>query len=42
MEKLGVTVDQVVSYFAWADDYGPDGQVRRTFSDMFFCRDAPV
>jgi hypothetical protein len=36
MEKLGVDVDQVVAYFAWADDYGPDGQVRRTFGDMFF------
>jgi hypothetical protein len=41
MEKLGVSVDQVVSYFAWADDYGPDGQVRRTFSDMFFAEVRP-
>jgi hypothetical protein len=41
MEKLGVAVDQVVSYFAWADDYGPDGQVRRTFSDMFFAEVRP-
>jgi hypothetical protein len=41
MEKLGVDVDQVVSYFAWADDYGPDGQVRRTFSDMFFAEVCP-
>jgi hypothetical protein len=36
LEKLGVDVDQAVTYFAWADDYGPDGQVRRTFSDIFF------
>jgi len=36
LEKLGVEVDQVVAYFAWAEDYGPDGQVRRTFGDMFF------
>jgi hypothetical protein len=36
LEKLGVDVDQSVSYFTWADDYGPDGQPRRTFSDMFF------
>ena len=36
LEKLGVDVDQSVTYFAWADDYGPDGQVRRTFSDIFF------
>ncbi len=41
MEKLGVDVDQVVSYFAWADDYGPDGEVRRTFSDMFFAEVRP-
>jgi hypothetical protein len=41
MEKLGVSVDQVVSYFTWADDYGPDGQVRRTFSDMFFAEVRP-
>jgi hypothetical protein len=36
MEKLGVDVDQTVTYFAWADDYGADGQARRTFSDIFF------
>lgn len=41
MEKLGVDVDQLVSYFAWADDYGPDGKVRRTFSDMFFAEVRP-
>jgi hypothetical protein len=41
LEKLGVEVDQIVSYFAWADDYGPDGQVRRTFSDMFFAEVRP-
>ena len=36
LETLGVDVDQSVTYFAWADDYGPDGQDRRTFSDIFF------
>jgi hypothetical protein len=41
LEKLGVAVDQVVSYFAWADDYAPDGKVRRTFSDMFFAEIRP-
>jgi hypothetical protein len=41
LEKLGVDVDQVVSYFVWADDYGPDGQVRRTFSDIFFAEVRP-
>ena len=41
MEKLHVSADQLVSYFAWADDYGPDGQVRRTFSDVFFAEVRP-
>jgi hypothetical protein len=41
LENLGVAVDQVVSYFAWADDHGPDGRVRRTFSDMFFAEVRP-
>jgi len=41
LEKLGVEVDQLVTYFAWADDYGPDGQVRRTFSDIFFAEVRP-
>jgi hypothetical protein len=41
LEKLGVEVDQAVAYFAWAEDYGPDGQSRRTFSDMFFAEVRP-
>jgi hypothetical protein len=41
LEKLGVEVDQLVSYFAWADDHGPDGQARRTFSDIFFAEVRP-
>jgi hypothetical protein len=41
LESLGADVDQVVAYFAWADDYGPDGQVRRTFSDMYFAEVRP-
>lgn len=41
MENLGVAADQVVSYFAWADDHGPDGQVRRTFSNIFFAEVRP-
>jgi hypothetical protein len=41
LETLGLTADQVVSYFAWADDHGPDGLVRRTFSDMFFAEIRP-
>ena len=40
-EKFGAQVDDLVSYFAWADDYGPDGQVRRTYGDMFFAEVRP-
>ncbi|HWF18739.1 MAG TPA: hypothetical protein VG754_05700 [Verrucomicrobiae bacterium] len=41
LETLGVDVDQVVAYFIWADDLGPDGQPRRTYSDIFFAEVRP-
>ncbi|HZV33204.1 MAG TPA: hypothetical protein VFB72_01405 [Verrucomicrobiae bacterium] len=41
LEKLGVDVDQVVAYFIWADDLGPDGKPRRTYSDIFFAEVRP-
>jgi hypothetical protein len=41
LETLPVTVDQAVTYFAWADDYGPDGLPRRTFGDMYFAEVRP-
>ncbi len=41
LEKLGVAANQAVTYFAWADDYGPDAQARRTFSDIFFAEVRP-
>lgn len=41
LEKLHVNVNQLVSYFAWAEDYGPDGKPRRTFSDIFFAEVRP-
>ncbi len=36
LEELRAQPDQLVSYFIWADDVGPDGQIRRTSSDMYF------
>ena len=36
LEELGAKPDDLVSWFAWADDIGPDGKVRRTSSDLFF------
>lgn len=36
LEPLGVAPDDLVSWFLWADDVGPDGTVRRTQTDLFF------
>ena len=41
LERLGAHPDQLLSYYLWADDSGPDGQVRRTTSDMFFAEVRP-
>jgi hypothetical protein len=41
LENLGLEEDQVIGYFVWADDYGPDGKPRRTFSDIFFAEVRP-
>lgn len=41
LEDLGVQPDQVVAWFAWADDIGPDGQIRRTTGDLFFAEVRP-
>jgi len=35
-EELEAAPDQLLSYHFWAEDAGPDGQPRRTFSDMYF------
>ena len=40
-EELSVTTDQLVSWYLWADDVGPDGKTRRTASDMFFAEVRP-
>ncbi len=36
LEQLHVQPDQLVSWFAWADDLGPDGRPRHTTGDLFF------
>jgi hypothetical protein len=41
LEELGAQVDQLLSYYLWADDIGPDGNPRRTASDMFFAEVRP-
>ena len=35
-EALKAQPDQLVTYFFWAEDIGPDGQPRRTSGDMYF------
>lgn len=35
-EALEAQPDQLVAYHLWAEDAGPDGEPRRTFSDMYF------
>ncbi len=35
-EALKAVPDQLVTYFFWAEDNGPDGKPRRTSGDMFF------
>jgi len=40
-EDLAVEPDELVSYYLWADDVGPDGEVRRTTSDLFFAEVRP-
>jgi hypothetical protein len=41
LEELGAAPDQLVAWFVWADDIGPDGEQRRTASDMFFAEVRP-
>lgn len=36
LEDLGVQPDELVAWFLWADDVGPDGQLRRSSSDLYF------
>lgn len=41
LESLDVEPDQLINWFFWAEDTGPDGQPRRTYSDMFFAEIRP-
>lgn len=41
LEDLGMQPDQVLSWHLWADDLGPDSQVRRTVGDLFFAEVRP-
>ena len=41
LEALSAQPDQLLSYFLWADDIGPDGKLRRTSGDMYFAEIRP-
>ena len=41
LEEIGVQVDELVSWFAWAEDTGPDGAPRRMQSDIYFAEVRP-
>ncbi len=40
-EELKAEPDQLLSYHFWAEDFGPDGELRRTHSDMYFAEVRP-
>ncbi len=41
LESLALQPGELLSWFVWADDVGPDGQIRRTMSDLFFAEIRP-
>ncbi len=41
LEELKVEPDELISYYVYADDFGPDGQQRRTSSDLYFAEVRP-
>lgn len=41
LEELDAQPDQLLTYHFWADDLGPDGQPRRSVSDIFFAELRP-
>jgi hypothetical protein len=41
LEPRGARPGQLLTYFLWADDAGPDGELRRTYSDIYFLEVRP-
>jgi len=41
LEKLSVEPGELVSYYLWAEDLGPDGQPRHTAGDIYFAEVRP-
>jgi hypothetical protein len=41
LEEYGVKPDQLIAWFTWMDDIGPDGVLRRTTGDLYFAEVRP-
>lgn len=41
LEEWALAPQQLLTWFAWADDRGPDGALRRTYSDLWFAEIRP-
>lgn len=41
LESLQAAEDDLLSYYFWAEDFGPAGELRRTESDMYFAEVRP-
>ncbi|MCA9089322.1 MAG: hypothetical protein KDA90_11905, partial [Planctomycetaceae bacterium] len=41
LENLQVSPNELITYYFYADDVGPDGESRRAYSDMFFAEVRP-
>ncbi|MBL9211292.1 MAG: hypothetical protein JNL92_12555 [Opitutaceae bacterium] len=41
LEELGAKPDDLISWYVWADDTGPDGKPRRTNGDLYFAEVRP-
>ncbi len=41
LEDFDVRPQSLVTYYLWADDVGPDGELRRNYSDMYFAEIRP-
>lgn len=41
IEDFDIAPKSLITYYLWADDIGPDGEVRRNYSDMFFAEIRP-
>lgn len=41
LEDFELRPQSLVTYYLWADDVGPDGEVRRNYSDMYFAEIRP-